>query len=97
VPWSCCWPLWPRSAAGAEYERYLEAHLTPPEDSAASQEQGLSVAPVGAAIGQMDKVTQQHAAWVEESASAAQSLKALAQQLVLSFSVFRMSGDAIDR
>jgi methyl-accepting chemotaxis protein len=55
------------------------------------------VAPVGAAIGQMDKVTQQSAAWVEESASAAQSLKALAQQLVLSFSVFRMSGDAIDR
>jgi methyl-accepting chemotaxis protein len=46
---------------------------------------------VGEAVGQMDHVTQQNAALVEESAAAAESLKSQAQQLVQVVSVFKLA------
>jgi len=52
------------------------------------------VSQVGEAISQMDQVTQQNAALVEESAAAAESLKVQAQQLVQVVSVFKLSHDA---
>jgi len=60
------------------------------EISAASQEQSSGVAQVGQAITQMDQVTQQNAALVEESAAAAESLSEQAQQLVQAVAAFRL-------
>ena len=48
----------------------------------------------GDAIGQMDQVTQQNAALVEEAAAAAQSLEEQAKQLVRAVSVFRLGHQA---
>jgi methyl-accepting chemotaxis protein len=61
------------------------------EISSASAEQSSGVAQVGQAITQMDQTTQQNAALVEESASAAMSLQQQAQQLVQAVAVFRLS------
>ena len=63
------------------------------EISAASHEQSLGVAQVGEAVTQMDQVTQQNAALVEEMAAAASSLKNQAEDLVHVVSVFRMGDD----
>jgi len=60
------------------------------EISAASAEQSVGVSQVGQAVGQMDHVTQQNAALVEESAAAAESLKSQAQQLVAAVAVFSL-------
>lgn len=57
----------------------------------ASSEQSDGVAAVGNAVSQLDQVTQQNAALVEESAAAAASLKHQAQALVQAVSVFRLS------
>ena len=65
------------------------------EISAASIEQSAGVSQVGTAINQMDQVTQQNAALVEESAAAAESLKDQALQLVRSVAAFKLpQGDA---
>ena len=64
------------------------------EISSASTEQSAGVAQVGEAVSQMDQVTQQNAALVEESAAAADSLKQQAQQLVSAVAVFKISGGA---
>ncbi len=61
------------------------------EISAASVEQSSGVTQVGHAVSQMDQVTQQNAALVEESAAAAESLRQQAQRLVGAVSVFRLS------
>jgi len=61
------------------------------EISNANAEQNAGVAQVGQAVTSMDQVTQQNAALVEESAAAADSLKAQAQALVEAVSVFRLS------
>jgi len=60
------------------------------EISAASQEQTLGIEQVGKAITQMDAVTQQNAALVEEAASAAQSMREQAGNLVEIVSVFQI-------
>jgi len=60
------------------------------EISAASSEQSQGVAQVGEAISQMDHVTQQNAALVEEMAAAASALKSQAQELVGTVSVFKL-------
>ncbi len=57
--------------------------------SAASREQSVGVAQVGEAVTQMDQVTQQNAALVEQSAAAAESLKHQATDLVAAVSIFR--------
>jgi methyl-accepting chemotaxis protein len=63
------------------------------EISAASTEQSQGVAQVGEAITQMDQVTQQNAALVEEMAAAASSLKSQANELVGTVEVFKLSND----
>ncbi len=67
------------------------------EISSASKEQALGVAQVGEAINQMDRVTQQNAALVEEAAAAAGSLRVQAQQLVESVQAFSLGGAKADR
>ena len=62
------------------------------EISSASDEQSAGVSQVGEAITQMDQVTQQNAALVEESAAAADSLKQQARQLVDAVAVFKIEG-----
>ncbi|WP_205854945.1 methyl-accepting chemotaxis protein [Piscinibacter defluvii] len=61
------------------------------EISSASVEQSSGVSQVGEAVGQMDQVTQQNAALVEESAAAAESLKTQAGALVQVVSVFKLA------
>ena len=63
------------------------------EISAASGEQSVGVAQVGEAISQMDQVTQQNAALDEESASAAESLRQQAGDLVEMVAVFKLVQD----
>jgi methyl-accepting chemotaxis protein len=60
------------------------------EISTATQEQTAGIGQVSDAVTQLDQVTQQNAALVEEAAAAAQSLKAQAGQLVASVAVFRL-------
>jgi aerotaxis receptor len=61
------------------------------EISAASSEQSTGLAQVGEAVTQMDQVTQQNAALVEESAAASESLKHQAFLLSQAVSVFQLS------
>jgi methyl-accepting chemotaxis protein len=61
------------------------------EISAASTEQSQGVGQIGEAIQQMDHVTQQNAALVEEMAAAASSLKNQAQDLVSAVAVFKLA------
>jgi len=61
------------------------------EISLASAEQSAGVSQVGNAVSQMDQVTQQNAALVEESAAAAESLKMQALELVRSVAVFKLA------
>lgn len=63
------------------------------EISAASTEQSQGVSQVGKAVTQMDRVTQQNAALVEEMAAAASSLKTQAGELVQTVAVFRLGAD----
>jgi len=63
------------------------------EISAASSEQSTGVSQVGEAVTQMDQVTQQNAALVEEMAAAASSLNHQAQALVGAVAVFKLSAD----
>jgi methyl-accepting chemotaxis protein len=61
------------------------------EISSASLEQSSGIGQVNSAISQMDQVTQQNAALVEESAAAAASLKEQAQHLAQAVAVFKVS------
>ncbi|MHB8949477.1 MAG: methyl-accepting chemotaxis protein, partial [Rhodoferax sp.] len=63
------------------------------EISAASNEQSQGVSQVGEAVTQMDQVTQQNAALVEEMAAAASSLKSQAQDLVQTVAVFKLGAN----
>ena len=66
------------------------------EISSASNEQAAGVSQVGEAVVQMDQVTQQNAALVEEMAAAASSLKSQAQELVQVVATFKLSaGDSV--
>jgi len=60
------------------------------EITAASNEQRSGIEEVNRAIVQMDEVTQQNAALVEQAAAAAESLQEQATQLVQAVSVFRL-------
>jgi methyl-accepting chemotaxis protein len=61
------------------------------EISAASNEQALGVSQIGEAVTNMDQVTQQNAALVEQMAAAASSLKSQAQELVQTVAVFKLN------
>ncbi|MBP6900683.1 MAG: MCP four helix bundle domain-containing protein [Burkholderiaceae bacterium] len=62
------------------------------EISAASAEQTSGIGQVGDAVAQMDQVTQQNAALVEESAAAAESLRVQAGQLSQAVAFFTLEG-----
>jgi len=61
------------------------------EISSATGEQTIGIGQVGEAVTQLDQVTQQNAALVEQSAAAADSLKHQAARLAEIVSVFRLS------
>jgi methyl-accepting chemotaxis protein len=63
------------------------------EIAAASQEQLSGIEQVGNAVTQMDRVTQQNAALVEESAAAAQSMSMQADELVKTVAQFTLSDE----
>ncbi|GJG94467.1 methyl-accepting chemotaxis protein [Cupriavidus pauculus] len=63
------------------------------EISAASQEQTTGIEQVNQAVAQMDEVTQQNAALVEEAAAAAGALEEQAQKLKSVVSVFSLASD----
>jgi methyl-accepting chemotaxis protein len=62
------------------------------EITAAASEQSQGIGQVNGAITQLDQMTQQNAALVEESAAAAESLKEQAQRLAQEVAVFRLTG-----
>jgi methyl-accepting chemotaxis protein len=61
------------------------------EINAASNEQATGVSQVGEAVQQIDQVTQQNAALVEEMAAAASSLQTQADDLVATVAVFKLA------
>jgi methyl-accepting chemotaxis protein len=64
------------------------------EITAATLEQTNGISQVGTAVNQLDHVTQQNAALVEESAAAAESLKQQALRLTATVSTFRLDASA---
>jgi len=64
------------------------------EISSASDEQAAGAAQIGEAVTEMDQVTQQNAALVEEMAAAASSLKGQANDLVEVVSVFELDAQS---
>jgi len=62
--------------------------------AASSVEQSAGVSQIGEAVTQMDHVTQQNAALVEEMSAAAQSLKAQAHELVEAVRIFKLTTSA---
>ncbi|WP_249979002.1 methyl-accepting chemotaxis protein [Vreelandella olivaria] len=62
------------------------------EISAASQEQSDGIEQVSQAVGQMDQVTQQNAALVQEASAAASSLEEQANRLEEAVAVFKLLG-----
>jgi methyl-accepting chemotaxis protein len=60
---------------------------------AAAAQQTLGIGHVNTAVGELDHMTQQNAALVEQSAAAAESLRVQAQQLAHSVAVFRLAED----
>ncbi|MDH4216317.1 MAG: methyl-accepting chemotaxis protein, partial [Gallionella sp.] len=68
------------------------------EIAAASNEQSAGIEQVNQAITQMDDVTQQNAALVEEAAAAAESMQEQAQVLMQAVSTFKLeAGKTISR
>jgi methyl-accepting chemotaxis protein len=63
------------------------------EISAASEEQRRGIEQVNLAVGEMDQVTQQNAALVEEAAAAAGSLEEQAQRLKAAVATFQVEGE----
>jgi methyl-accepting chemotaxis protein len=64
--------------------------------SAASIEQSQGISQVGDAVAQLDQVTQQNAALVEESAAAAESLKHQAARMADTVAIFRLRQHDVD-
>ncbi|MDT0140723.1 methyl-accepting chemotaxis protein [Acidovorax sp. PRC11] len=67
------------------------------EISTAAREQSTGLGQVGEAVSQLDQMTQQNAALVEESTAAAQGLRMQAQQLADLVATFRLPGSAAGR
>jgi methyl-accepting chemotaxis protein len=62
------------------------------EITAAAGEQSTGIAQVNTSIANLDQMTQQNAALVEQSAAAAQSMREQADQLAQAVSVFKLAG-----
>lgn len=67
------------------------------EISSASQEQSLGIDQINRAVAQMDQVTQQNAALVEQAAAAAGSLEDQASSLAQAVSAFKVSSGGASR
>ncbi|EOC1319146.1 methyl-accepting chemotaxis protein [Cronobacter turicensis] len=67
------------------------------EIASASDEQSRGIDQVGLAVAEMDRVTQQNASLVEQSAAAASALEEQASRLTQSVAVFRISQRAQDK
>ncbi|TKC92525.1 HAMP domain-containing protein [Trinickia terrae] len=68
------------------------------EIASAAHEQSTGIDQVNIAVAQMDEVTQQNAALVEQAAAAAGALEEQARRLTTAVAVFRISGDtALER
>ena len=65
--------------------------------AAASEQQSSGIEQVNQAVGQMDHVTQQNAALVEQAAAAAHSLQEQAAELLQAVSIFRLAEGAEKR
>ncbi len=65
------------------------------EITAASGEQSAGISEINGAIGNLDQLTQQNAALVEQSAAAAASLRDQADQLARAVAVFKTNGSAL--
>jgi methyl-accepting chemotaxis protein len=65
------------------------------EITAASGEQSSGISEINGAIGNLDQMTQQNAALVEQSAAAAESLRDQADQLARAVAVFKTNGSAL--
>jgi len=65
------------------------------EITAASGEQSTEILGINQAIGNLDQMTQQNAALVEESAAAAESLRDQADQLAQAVAVFKTDGQTV--
>jgi methyl-accepting chemotaxis protein len=63
------------------------------EITSASEAQSAGIGEVGQAINQMDEMTQQNSALVEQAAAAAESLEEQADQLRLALTVFKLEHD----
>jgi hypothetical protein len=63
------------------------------EITAASQEQSSGIEEVNRAISQMDEMTQQNAALVEQAAAAAESMQEQAVKLAQAVSVFKLGAE----
>ena len=66
------------------------------EIAAASQEQSVGIEEINRAVTQMDEVTQQNAALVEQAAAAAQSLQDQAETLAQVVGVFKLNDALVD-
>ena len=66
------------------------------EIAAAADEQSRGIAQVNLAVTQMDDVTQQNAALVEEAAAASSSLEDQGRRLTAAVAVFRTDSAAVD-
>ncbi|VXB18894.1 methyl-accepting chemotaxis protein [Massilia sp. 9I] len=66
------------------------------EISSATQEQTSGIEQINMAVAQMDQVTQQNAALVEEAAAASESMQEEAARLAKVVSVFRLAGAGAD-
>jgi len=64
------------------------------EITAASQEQSAGIEQVNTAITQMDEVTQQNAALVEQAAAAAESMEEQAGNLAQAVAIFKLTQQA---
>ena len=65
------------------------------EISSAANEQTVGIEQISQAIGQMDAVTQQNAALVEESAAASETMREQAASLAASVAVFRLTAQPV--
>ena len=59
--------------------------------AASAREQSDSIAQVNGAVGELDQMTQQNAALVEQSSAAAESLREQAQRLAQMVTTFRLA------
>ena len=82
------------AAMGAIVQNVANVQAIIGEISNAAREQAEGIDQVNVAVSQLDQMTQQNAALVEESAAAAESLKQQAAGLAQAISVFKLGHQA---